>query len=179
MRFPEFKGAEPWGEKRVGDALTFQTGFPFDSLGFNDEANGVRLIKNRDLKADDRVAYYSKPFDERFIVNNGDILIGMDGDFAPYIWNKGRALLNQRVGRILVNAYNDQSFFFYLLTIHLKAVEEVTARTNRKTSITLRCRKALCANSVAIRTTKNRRLPFIPRRWDSGGGRKAGSPQSA
>lgn len=130
LRFPEFRGE--WTESRVGNALTFQTGFPFNSSGFNDEGMGVRLIRNRDLKADDRIAYYSKPFDEKFKVNNGDVLIGMDGDFTPFVWNKGQALLNQRVGRILIKEPNDLGFFLYFLTIHLKAVEEATARTTVK-----------------------------------------------
>lgn len=132
LRFPEFRNTEGWEPMQIGKLLKFQTGFPFDSGGFNEEGIGVRLIRNRDLKSDDKIIYYSKDYDERFLVYDGDILVGMDGDFTPCTWNKGKALLNQRVGRVLANESNSQRFFYYLLSIQLKAVEEATARTTVK-----------------------------------------------
>lgn len=132
LRFPEFTKSEEWELKILGEVLKFQAGFPFDSAGFNEGQNGVRLIRNRDLKSDDKIIYYSKSFDEKFIVRNGDILVGMDGDFMPCVWSKGEALLNQRVGRILVNRKNNHRFFFYVLTIYLRIIEDLTAKTTVK-----------------------------------------------
>jgi type I restriction enzyme S subunit len=132
LRFPEFKYSVGWEEKRLGEVLIFQTGFPFDSAGFNEDGRGLRLVRNRDLKSEDRIIYYSKSFDEDFLVNDGNILVGMDGGFTPCVWNKGKALLNQRVGRILTNVYASQRFLYYFLTIYLKIIEETTARTTVK-----------------------------------------------
>ena len=56
----------------------------------------------------------------------------MDGDFTPTIWTKGKALLNQRVGRVYPRADNDRRFLYYLLTLCLKKIEEETARTTVK-----------------------------------------------
>lgn len=131
LRFPEFKDSGAWKDEPLGD-LQFQTGFPFDSEGFNDMGRGIRLIRNRDLRSDDNIIFYSKSFDGKYIVDNGDILVGMDGDFTPYIWNKGKALLNQRVGRVLTKGKNNLRFYYYYLTIHLKKIEETTARTTVK-----------------------------------------------
>jgi len=132
LRFPEFRDAGEWEKKRLGEALTFQAGFPFDSASFTEDCSGLRLIRNRDLKSDDKIIFYSKSFDEKFVVNNGDVLVGMDGDFTPCVWNKGKALLNQRVGRMLPNSNSSQRFLFYFLTVHLRAIEEATARTTVK-----------------------------------------------
>ncbi|MEB8487718.1 MULTISPECIES: restriction endonuclease subunit S [Acidithiobacillus] len=132
LRFPEFRGAEGWEPKRLGLALKFQAGFPFPSAGFNDAGKGLRLIRNRDLRSDDIVKFYSEDFDPNFVVNNGDVLVGMDGDFTPTVWEKGEALLNQRVGRILPRGDNDHRFLLYLLTLCLKGIEEATARTTVK-----------------------------------------------
>lgn len=132
MRFPEFKGDNEWERQLLGKVLQFQTGFPFDSQGFNQDGNGIRLIKNRDLKSDDKVVFYGKSFDEKYLVNDGDILVGMDGDFTPYVWQKGKALLNQRVGRILANNKDGDRFYYYFLSIHLRTIEERTARTTVK-----------------------------------------------
>ena len=43
---------------------------------------------------------YVGDFDKRYVVNKGDFLIGMDGEFHCYEWNGPNALLNQRVCRI-------------------------------------------------------------------------------
>ena len=132
LRFPEFRGAPGWQPKRLGLALKFQAGFPFPSSGFNDSGNGLRLIRNRDLRSDDIVVSYSGDFDPSFVVRNGDVLVGMDGDFTPSVWEKGEALLNQRVGRILPRGDNDHRFLLHLLTLSLKGIEQATARTTVK-----------------------------------------------
>ncbi|MCA3155277.1 MAG: restriction endonuclease subunit S [Burkholderiales bacterium] len=132
LRFPEFRDAPSWEKIRLGNNLNFQPGFPFASSGFNDTGKGPRLIRNRDLRSDDIMVFYSDTFDDSFIVNNGDVLVGMDGDFTPIIWTKGKALLNQRVGRIHPRADNDRRFLYYLLTLCLKKIEEQTARTTVK-----------------------------------------------
>lgn len=132
LRFPEFVNDGEWEERKLGEILKFQTGFPFESSGFNSDGNGVRLIKNRDLKSDDKIVFYSKDFDIKYLVEDGDILIGMDGDFTPCEWNKGKALLNQRVGRILTENRENEKFYFYFLSLELKHIEDMTARTTVK-----------------------------------------------
>lgn len=132
LRFPEFVNDGEWRKKILGNFLNFQTGFPFESAGFNSDKIGVRLIKNRDLKSDDSIIFYKNSFDEKYIVSNGDVLIGMDGDFTPSIWKKGSALLNQRVGRIVTADKKNEVFFYYFLIIHLKKIEDLTPRTTVK-----------------------------------------------
>jgi type I restriction enzyme S subunit len=56
----------------------------------------------------------------------------MDGDFLPCRWNKGFALLNQRVGRILPNAGLQGAFAYYHLIKPLKKIEIVTSSTTVK-----------------------------------------------
>ncbi len=58
------------------------------------------LIRIRDLGNSSTETRYTGPFDPNHIVDRGDYLIGMDGDFACYRWNGPRALLNQRVCRL-------------------------------------------------------------------------------
>ena len=132
LRFSEFQGKEGWKAKRLGLVLKFQAGFPFPSAGFGNTGKGLRLIRNRDLRSDDIVVFYSGEFDPNFVVSNGDVLVGMDGDFTPTVWEKGKALLNQRVGRILPLENSSQQFLLYLLTLCLKGVEAATARTTVK-----------------------------------------------
>ena len=129
-RLPGFSGE--WEVTRLGDVLKFQVGCPFSSAYFNEKQQGLRLIKNRDLKSDDQIFYYSGKYDLSFCVSNGDVLIGMDGDFLPCRWNKGVALLNQRVGRIVTLAGLNREFALYYLIGPLKEIEMATASTTVK-----------------------------------------------
>ena len=130
LRFPEF--TDEWKKVKLGEVLSFEVGYPFSSDAFNEEGNGVRLIKNRDLKADDRVVFYGGEYDAQYIVQNGDILIGMDGDFSPCLWKKGKALLNQRVGRVNANQNTSRVFILYVLVDSLKKIEHKTSSTTVK-----------------------------------------------
>jgi type I restriction enzyme S subunit len=129
-RLPDFSGE--WEVKRLGEVLKFQVGWPFSSAFFNEKEQGVRLVKNRDLKSDDQVFYYSGKYDPAFQVSDGDVLVGMDGDFLPCRWAKGPALLNQRVGRIVPLDGLDREFAFYYLIGPLKEIEVATASTTVK-----------------------------------------------
>ena len=130
-RLPGFSGA--WEVKRLGDVFRFQVGFPFTSDLFNQKGHGIRLVKNRDLKADDQLFFFSGIFfDDSFIIKNGDVLIGMDGDFIPCLWSKGEAILNQRVGRIVPSPSLSSVFSYYMLVEPLKEIEFATSATTVK-----------------------------------------------
>jgi type I restriction enzyme S subunit len=129
-RLPGFGGE--WEVKRLGSVLKFQVGFPFSSLFFNEDGQGARLVKNRDLKNDGQVFHYSGKFDQEFLVQNGDVLVGMDGDFLPCQWMKGEALLNQRVGRIVPLSGLNSVFAYYFLIEPLKEIENATSSTTVK-----------------------------------------------
>lgn len=130
QRLPGFAG--DWAVKRLGDVLEFQVGHPFSSAFFNEKEQGVRIVKNRDLKSDDQIFHYSSQYDLAFQVNDGDVLVGMDGDFLPCRWSKGPALLNQRVGRAIPLNGLDRAFAFYYLLEPLKDIEMVTSSTTVK-----------------------------------------------
>lgn len=132
LRFPEFRENDPWEAVKLDSVLKFQVGFPFPSKGFVEERGGIRLIRNRDLRSNDKPIYYVAPYSAEFVVSDGDILVGMDGDFSPCVWVGGDALLNQRVGRVLPKADNDKRFLLYFLTAQLKLIERSAARTTVK-----------------------------------------------
>ena len=129
-RLPGFSGE--WEVKRLGNFLKFQVGYPFNSKYFNQDNLGIRLIKNRDLKSDEQLFYYTGKYSEEYLVNNGDVLVGMDGEFIPCLWNKGLGLLNQRVGRIITGEEIDLEFVHYFLIEPLKKIQNTTSGTTVK-----------------------------------------------
>ena len=86
--------------KTLDSVCEVLNGYAFKSALFNSDGDGLPLIRIRDVNTGFSDTYYSGDYDQRYIVENGDILIGMDGDFRAIRWKHGRALLNQRVCRL-------------------------------------------------------------------------------
>jgi type I restriction enzyme S subunit len=129
-RLPGFSGE--WEEKTLGSILKFRVGFPFSAAFFNEEGRGTRVVRNRDLKSDDQILHYWGTFDDAFLVHDGEVLVGMDGEFLPCLWKGGLALLNQRVGRIQPGPGLDRVFAYYSLLGPLKKIQSATAGTTVK-----------------------------------------------
>ena len=123
-----------FAELRVGDHVGFLSGFPFGSEYFNGE-KGVRLIRIRDLLGgDDNVIYFSGPFDHKWLIVEGDVLIGMDGDFNIVRWKSEPALLNQRILKVegRQNSRITHDYFYYWCAPRLLEIHARTAATTVK-----------------------------------------------
>jgi type I restriction enzyme S subunit len=116
-----------WPRRKLADLLEIQNGYAFDSKAFS-STQGTPLIRIRDLKSGTETAtYFTGAFDRQYLVSAGDLLIGMDGEFACYEWRGEPALLNQRVCRL--QRFSDNllpRFLFYGINAYLKAIEDVT-----------------------------------------------------
>lgn len=112
--------------KRLGDVVEILSGFAFESSRFGDSGD-LPVVRIRDVVPGESDTYYRGPFDERFIIEDGDVLIGMDGEFNRARWRGGRALLNQRVCKIAPSSDELHApYLFHFLPAALKAVERVT-----------------------------------------------------
>jgi type I restriction enzyme S subunit len=101
--------------KRLGEVCSPFSGFPFKSELFNSRGEGIPLIRIRDVNSGNSETFYDGDFQERFLVRDGDILIGMDGDFNCIEWDRGTALLNQRVSRLQDFSPSVMPRFIYFL----------------------------------------------------------------
>ena len=129
-RLPGFTGE--WTTTRLSRVLRFQPGFPFSSQYFTEKPVGPRLVRNRDLRAEDAIVYYTGPVPIDFVLARGDVLIGMDGDFEPMVWFQPGALLNQRVGRLRLTSSIDGAFLSHALVGPLKVLQGETGATTVK-----------------------------------------------
>lgn len=107
------------------DICTIQYGFPFDSNKFS-SSEGLPLIRIRDVVRGYSETYTAEKCGNEYIVNDGDILIGMDGEFNIAKWRGGKALLNQRVCRLFPGSNIDGGYLFYFMSRALKQIEEKT-----------------------------------------------------
>jgi len=79
-----------WPTKPLGELLRVQNGFAFKSELFNEDGKGLPIIRIRDLVRGFSETFYDGEHDPAFEVENGDFLIGMDGEFRCYRWQGGR-----------------------------------------------------------------------------------------
>ena len=108
----------------LGDYIEILSGFAFKSSLFNSEARGLPLVRIRDVVPGYSETYSDEDFDEKYLLEDGDLLIGMDGEFNCARWKGGKALLNQRVCRVIASSKNlDDQYLFYFLPRPLKQIE--------------------------------------------------------
>lgn len=123
---------ESWERVPVGDIADILNGFAFKSNKFTKD-RGMPLIRIRDVGKDASETYYDGEFDETYLVNDGDLLVGMDGDFRAAIWKGGKALLNQRVCKISLKTDEyDFKFLSYVLQPYLDAIHAETSAVTVK-----------------------------------------------
>lgn len=128
-----FEIPESWMWVRLKWGASVLYGYPFDSSLFNEIAEGKPLTRIRDIIPAQTKTYTTETAPDTYIIQNGDMLVGMDGNFNVNFWNGGPAYLNQRVCRILTNeSLLLQKYLFYYLLIALdniaKSVSYVTVK---------------------------------------------------
>lgn len=105
------------------------SGWAFPSDGFN-ELEGLPLIRIRDLGHGTPEVKFKGSYDPRYVIGDGDVLIGMDGDFSVEKWAGGAALLNQRVCKVESASENlDQGFLYWYLMPHVAEIHRKTPQT--------------------------------------------------
>lgn len=109
---------------RLIDVCDIQYGYTFDSAQFS-ETEGIPLVRIRDVVRGFSETRTTEAFPEEYTVHDGDILIGMDGEFNIAKWKGGNAALNQRVCKLIPKKV-DADYIFHFMPSALKAIEEKT-----------------------------------------------------
>ncbi len=106
-------------------------GFPFDSKLFNNIGEGFPLLRIRDINTGLSDTFTTEKADERYIVTDGDCLVGMDGNFEIVKWNHGPAYLNQRMCKFTPLDIH-REYMVYFLKLKLKEIESIASSTTVK-----------------------------------------------
>ena len=112
-------------DKLLPEICRIQYGYAFDSAKFSD-SEGIPLIRIRDVVRGFSETYTTEACGAEYIVNDGDVLIGMDGEFNIAHWKGGKAYLNQRVCRLIPSNEVDALYLYYFMPKALKAIEDKT-----------------------------------------------------
>lgn len=130
------------------------SGFAFKSNLFNTDGLGIPLIRIRDVTSNSVSTYFNGEYKDDFIVENGDLLVGMDGQFNLIEWKGGKALLNQRVCKIIPDLNKiDKNYIKHLVPKALKEIEDKTSFVTVK-HLTVKKIKDIELPKVSLETQK-------------------------
>lgn len=100
---------------KLGNCATFINGYAFKPSDW--EESGIPIIRIQNLTGSQNSYNYStKQVPEKYIVNNGDILVSWSASIGVYEWTNGTAILNQHIFKVELDKEDfDKDYFRYLL----------------------------------------------------------------
>lgn len=138
-----------WKPVRLGDLGTYVNGMAFKPSDWT--SDGLPIIRIQNLTDPDKpFNRFSGEFDARYLIRDGDLLISWSASLSAFIWNRGRAILNQHIFRVEVNKDLVEKNFLYYLVLHM--LDEIGRHTHGSTMkhITKRKFEALCVSIPSI-----------------------------
>ena len=129
--FEPFGGVRPsnWNNTDIYAIANIIYGAPFASKLFNTGGLGKPIIRIRDLKEQAFVTFTIEEHPKGHLIQPGDIVVGMDGEFRPYIWGNEPAWLNQRVCIFESNRLQGKAFVLYTIKPLLNKIEQTQVAT--------------------------------------------------
>jgi type I restriction enzyme S subunit len=121
-----------WRSARLGAVTNITQGFAFPSESFSsDKSDGLPLIKIGDIGSNNPTVFVRGEYEDTYVVNHGDLLLGLSGSIKCATWKGPLALLNQRIARIVPvpNGLNPQ----WLLFCVEKCIETWISETSKLT----------------------------------------------
>ena len=113
--------------EKLTDICEIQYGYAFDSTCFTEDNSYPPLVRIRDVKRGYSETFYLGRYPEKYVVHNGDLLVGMDGEFNIARWKSADALLNQRVCKLTAKEGNNEEYLRFAMVTALKNIEDKTA----------------------------------------------------
>lgn len=104
---------------RLGDVATYINGYAFKPEDRGKE--GLPIIRIQDLTGNSYdLGFYNGDYPKKIEINDGDILISWSTSLGVYMWDRGRALLNQHIFKVLFDrAPIDKQYFVYAVRYKL------------------------------------------------------------
>lgn len=129
--YEPFNGIKPanWTLTDIYSVANIIYGAPFASKMFNTEGIGKPIIRIRDLKEQEFETFTTEVHPKGHLIQPGDIVVGMDGEFRPYIWGNEEAWLNQRVCIFESKQQKRKAFLLYTIKPLLKYIEQIQVAT--------------------------------------------------
>ncbi len=115
---------------RLGDVATYINGYAFKPEDRGEE--GLPIIRIQDLTGNSYdLGFYNGEYPEKIEINDGDVLISWSASLGVYIWNRGKALLNQHIFKVDFDKVEiDKNYFVYAVR---RKLNEMALKTHGAT----------------------------------------------
>lgn len=115
-----------WKKVKLGDVATYINGCAFKPSDWSFQ--GVPIVRIQNLTGSfSETNYYDKPYNPKYEINNGDVLISWSASLGVYVWNKGTAILNQHIFKVVFDKINiDKNYFVFAVKSLLEKMEKQT-----------------------------------------------------
>ena len=100
---------EGWELTPLFKGVDVQYGFPFSTDLFTEIRTEIPIVRIRDIMDGSTSAFYCGEVDDKYRLNKGDIVIGMDGNFHMNYWHSDVDYLNQRCVRLRPKSHSQIS----------------------------------------------------------------------
>ncbi|RLF14069.1 MAG: hypothetical protein DRN06_07665 [Thermoprotei archaeon] len=118
-----------WKVARLTDVADYINGYPFSTKDWKDR--GLPIIRIQNLNDPDaEFNYFDGDIDSKYIVSNGDILFSWSGSIGVYLWNRGKAVLNQHIFKVVPRQGVNRIYLYYALHV---AIEQLKRRVHGST----------------------------------------------
>ena len=121
-----------WKMVRLGDCATFINGKAFKPTEWTD--SGLPIIRIQNLtKSNKEINYFRGDIDDKYKIKSGEILISWSASLGVFIWNKGSAVLNQHIFKVVFDKFEfNKKYFYYLMQDTLDAMSLQTHGSTMK-----------------------------------------------
>ena len=111
---------------KLGDVATYINGYAFKPEDRGEE--GLQIIRIQDLTGNSYdLGFYNGKYPKKIEINDGDVLISWSASLGVYVWNGGKALLNQHIFKVKFDKVDiDKSYFVYAVRYKLNDMGEKT-----------------------------------------------------
>ena len=111
---------------KLGDLATYINGYAFKPQDRGDA--GLPIIRIQDLTGNSYdKGFYDGEYPSKIEINNGDVLISWSASLGVYLWNGGKALLNQHIFKVDFDKKEiDKNYFIYAVRFSLKKLRQLT-----------------------------------------------------
>ncbi len=112
--------------KKLGDIATFINGYAFKPSDRGEV--GLPIIRIQDLTGNGYdLGFYNGEYPKKIEINNGDILISWSASLGVYVWNNGKALLNQHIFKVVFDKLEiDKYYFVFAIQYYLDEMKRKT-----------------------------------------------------
>lgn len=109
-------------KKKLGEIATYVNGYAFKPTDWRE--SGIPIIRIQDLTGlSYQLNYYDSDYPKKIEINNGDVLISWSASLGVYIWDRGKALLNQHIFKVVFDKEEIvKEYFVYAVKFNLKTM---------------------------------------------------------